>query len=112
MTTGCDAGIRPAGCDVAFGAAPVRDVGAIAAEAIAALDTGRQNAAFSTRHAAFQLAEAYEVAQAIRRLRDEKMAAQVEQLTKDGHWRPLSSGNDVHGGAGSGATDASSQASP
>ena len=42
---------------------------AIAAEAIAALDTGRQIGSFSARDPAFDLAVAYKVAAAIRQIR-------------------------------------------
>jgi 2-oxo-3-hexenedioate decarboxylase len=55
----------------------VIDVGAIAAEAIAALDAGRQTATFSQRHPAFGLAEAYAVAAAIRRTRESRGARPV-----------------------------------
>jgi 2-oxo-3-hexenedioate decarboxylase len=55
----------------------VIDVDAIAAEAIAALDTGRQIATFSQRHPAFGLAEAYAVAAAIRQIRESRGARPV-----------------------------------
>ena len=53
------------------------DVDAIAAEAIAALDTGRQTATFSQRHPAFGLAEAYAVAAAARQIRESRGARAV-----------------------------------
>jgi 2-oxo-3-hexenedioate decarboxylase len=46
------------------------DVHAVAAEAFAALESGRQIASFSTRHPAFDLDEAYRATAAVRRLRE------------------------------------------
>ena len=46
------------------------DVAAVAAEALAALDAGRQIAPFSTRLAAFDFDDAYRVTAAVRRMRE------------------------------------------
>jgi len=48
----------------------VIDVRAIAGEAIAALDSGRHTATFSARHPTFDVADAYVVAAAVRRIRE------------------------------------------
>ena len=46
------------------------DAEAMAAEALAALDAGRQIASFSARHPALDLAEAYRVTAAVRQMRE------------------------------------------
>jgi 2-oxo-3-hexenedioate decarboxylase len=46
------------------------DIAAVAAEALAALDAGRQIAPFSTRLSAFELDDAYRVTAAVRRMRE------------------------------------------
>jgi 2-oxo-3-hexenedioate decarboxylase len=48
------------------------DIAAIAAEALAALDSGRPIASFSARHPGFDLADAYRVQSAMRRMREQR----------------------------------------